>query len=434
MRRPPRCLAGALLLAAAALLLRPNLVAAQQTQPATTPQQTTQPQAPPQGTPEALRRELRESQARLDQIRRERSDLQRQMEQLRSRVHDASSELSNIQRQVDASASALKELDFQSRALSANVAATSRQLLLTRDRLQERNAVLHRRLRSIYERGPLNSVRVMLSAESFGDLLNRYKYLQLITVYDRLLVSEVRKLEGDLIAQNDTLNQSLEQLDRLRQAKLDEFTQLQVLQQEQRRTLSQYKGRVRQTEGRLAQLARDEARLTDVLADLERRRREDERRRAVAGAPPSPDRGLPTRALGSLAWPVDGDVIYRFGADRKPSGVVLRNNGIGIAARAGTPVRAVEGGTVVMARPFEGYGPTVMISHGGGYYTLYLYLAGVSVSAGQRVLTGQTVGTVGGERTPDGAHIEFQVRAPIQGGDVPEPMDPLDWLRARGTR
>ena len=113
MRRPPRCLAGALLLAAAAPLLRPDLVAAQQTQPVTTPQQMAQPQAPPQGRPEALRRELRESQARLDQIRRERSDLQRQMDQLRSRVHDASSELSNIQRQVDASASALKELDFQ---------------------------------------------------------------------------------------------------------------------------------------------------------------------------------------------------------------------------------------------------------------------------------------------------------------------------------
>ena len=311
MPRPARWLPAVLLLVGAALAAHGAPLAAQQ-----------------QASPETLRRELRESQARLEQIRHERDDLQRQMELLRSRVHDANSELGNIERQVNASAGALKELDFQSQALSANVAVTSRQLLLTRDRLQERNAVLHQRLRSVYERGPLNSVRVMLSAESFGDLLNRYKYLQLITVYDRLLVNEVRKLEGDLVAQSDTLNHSLDQLDRLRQQKLEEFTQLQVLQQEQQRTLSRYRGSVRRTEGRLAQLARDEARLTDALADLERRRREDERRRAVAGAPPSPDRGLPTRALASLAWPVDGDVIYRFGADRKPNGVVLRNNGM----------------------------------------------------------------------------------------------------------
>ncbi len=414
MRAPARCLTAALALVAASALARPGRLPAQQ--PA---------------TQESLRRELRESQARLEQIRRERGDLQRQMDLLRSRVHDASSELNNIERQVDASSSALKELDFQSQTLNATVEATTRQLLLTRDRLQARNAVLHKRLRSIYERGPLSSVRVLLTAESFGDLLNRYKYLHLITVYDRLLVDEVRKLELDLVAQSDTLNQSLDQLDRLRQQKLDELTQLQVLQQEQRQTLAQYRGRVRRTEGRLAELARDEARLTDALADLERRRREEERRRVIAGAPPSPDRGLPTRALGALPWPVDGNLIYRFGPERKANGVVLRNNGIGIAARAGTPVRAVEAGTVVLARPFEGYGPTVMISHGGGYYTLYLYLASIAVQAGQRVTPAQTIGTVGGERTADGAHIEFQVRAPLRGGDVPEPMDPLDWLRAQ---
>lgn len=383
---------------------------------------------------ESLRRELRESQSRLEQIRRERADLQQQMEELRSRVHDATGELTNIQRQVNASAGALRELDFQSQALNANVAATTRQLLLTRDRLDERSAVLHQRLRSIYKRGPLNPVRVLLSAESFSDLLNRYKYLHLITVYDRLLVDEVRKLETDLVAQDRELADNLDQLDRLRQQKLDELTELEVLQQQQQRTVSQYKGKVKVAEGRLEQLARDEARLTSALADLERLRREDERRRAVAGAPPSPDRGLSTRDLGSLAWPVDGDVIYRFGADRKPSGVVLRNNGVGIAARPGTPVRAVETGTVVLARAFEGYGPTVMISHGGGYYTLYLYLASVSVRQGQRVQSGQVVGSVGGEHTAEGAHMEFQVRAPLRGSDVPEPMDPLDWLRGRGTR
>lgn len=384
-------------------------------------------------TPAELRRQLRESQARLQQIRSERAELQRQMEQLRSHVHDASSELINIQSQVDASADALKELDFQSRTLETNVGVTTRKLLLTRDRLQERTAVLHERLRAIYERGPLSSVRVLLSAESFGDLLNRYKYLQLVTVYDRLLVNDVRKLERQLVGQSDTLSQNLDQLQRLRQQKREELTQLQVLQEEQQRTLAEYRGRVRQTAGRLAELAADEERLTNTLADLEARRREEERRRAVAGAPPSRDRGLPTRDLGSLAWPVDGNVIYRFGAERKPNGVVLRNNGIGIAAPAGTPVRAVSGGTVVMARPFEGYGPTVMVSHGEGYYTLYLYLGSIAVRAGQRIPAGQVLGTVGGGHTPDGPHIEFQVRVPVNGGNVPEPMDPLNWLRGRSS-
>ena len=391
-------------------------------------------QQQPAQSAEALRAQLRESQTRLEQIRAERAQLQRQMEELRGRVHDVSGELSNITQQVNASSNVLREIDFQSRTLDANVASTTRQLLLTRDRLRERTAVLQRRLRSIYERGPLSSVRVLLSAESFGDLLKRYKYLQLITLYDRLLVNEVGKLETDLIDQDQELTQNLSQLQRLRDQKQEELVQLQNVQSDQQRTLRQYRGRVQQTASRLDQLAQDEARLTSALADLERRRREEERRRAVAGAPPAVDRGLATRDMGNLAWPVTGQVIYHYGTERKPNGVVLRNNGIGIAARAGTSVRAVQAGTIVMARPFEGYGPTVMISHGGGYYTLYLYLASVAVGANQRVQAGTIVGTVGGERTPEGAHIEFQVRAPGRSGDIPEPMDPLSWLRSQAGR
>ena len=49
---------------------------------------------------------------------------------------------------------------------------------------------------------------------------------------------------------------------------------------------------------------------------------------------------------------------------------------------------------------------------------------------GQSILAGQVIGTVGGERTPQGAHIEFQVRAPVR-GTIPEPVDPLAWLTRR---
>jgi murein DD-endopeptidase MepM/ murein hydrolase activator NlpD len=72
----------------------------------------------------------------------------------------------------------------------------------------------------------------------------------------------------------------------------------------------------------------------------------------------------------------------------------------------------------------------VMMNHGGGYYTLYMYLASVSVREGQTIASGEVIGTVGGEQTPEGAHIEFQVRAPVR-GTVPEPVDPLSWLRSR---
>jgi len=85
---------------------------------------------------------------------------------------------------------------------------------------------------------------------------------------------------------------------------------------------------------------------------------------------------------------------------------------------------------VQIAGPLEGYGSTVVVSHGAGAYTLYLRLRSVSVRVGQQVTAGQVVGTVGGDGTEHGAHLEFQVRIPSQSG-VPTAVDPLNWLRSR---
>ncbi|MBI4409157.1 MAG: peptidoglycan DD-metalloendopeptidase family protein [Gemmatimonadetes bacterium] len=387
--------------------------------------------APTSVTAQDVRKELRDSQLRLEQIRQERQQLQKEREELRSRVHDVSGELANIERQVSASATVLKELEFQSAALGTSIAATSQDLVLTRDRLRARTVLLQQRLRSIYKRGPLHAVRVLFSAESFGDLLSRYKYLHLIALYDRLLVESVRTLEQHLATRERELRLGLAELERNRAEKLQEFAQLQRVETEHERSLRLYRQRERIAESKLEQLARDEARLTDLLAELERKRLEAERRRVIAGGRPEAEGALSTRDIGALDWPVEGEVIYRFGPERRPNGVTLRWNGVGIAAAAGTAVRAVEAGTVMTARPLEGYGPSVVISHGGGYYTLYLHLKSLSVREGQRVEAKQVVGTVGGERTAEGAHMEFQVRAPLRGGG-PEPVDPLTWLRTRG--
>ena len=103
---------------------------------------------------------------------------------------------------------------------------------------------------------------------------------------------------------------------------------------------------------------------------------------------------------------------------------------IGLAAATGTPVQAVQAGRVVLAGPYEGYGPTVVLSHGDGFYTLYLYLEDIGVVEGRDVVVGQVVGTVGGADTPEGPHLEFQIRAPLD-SDSPTAQDPLRWLRPR---
>ncbi len=373
-------------------------------------------------------REIQESERRLERIREERSRLQSEMSDLRDRVRDVSGELRNIERQISASRSVLAEIDFQLDATTERVQENTTDLIRARERLRESRAVLQRRLRDIYKRGPLHSAGVLLRAESFADLLNRYRYLRLIASYDRSLVENVQALEEQLLERSRELDGNLSALGRLRQDKLSEVADLRSVEQRHQAAIRQYRSREEETRDRLRSLEEDERRMASLIGDLEERRREEEARRRTTER--RAERAtLASGDAGELAWPVDGEILYRFGRDRRPDGTILRWNGVGIGAAAGTPVRAVREGRVVLAGPFEGYGPTVVLSHGDGFYTLYLYLEEIGVVEGRDVAEGQVVGTVGGTDTPEGPHIEFQVRAP-EGGGAPEARDPLLWLRS----
>ncbi|MEX2466429.1 MAG: peptidoglycan DD-metalloendopeptidase family protein [Gemmatimonadota bacterium] len=376
--------------------------------------------------PADLRQEILESQRRLEQIRAERERLEREMGDVRNRVQDVSAELANVERRLSASRSVLAEVEFQSEATSAQIEETTRNLLMARERMAENQAVLHRRLRDIYKMGSLHTVQVLLGASSFTDLLNRYRYLQRIAQFDRNLVERVRALETDLVQVNAELQQRMAQLGSLRRERLSEVAELRAVESERQSALQQFRTREQVAADRLAELEADEARLTGLIDNLEARRREIEAR----GAAPAAASTLTSDDAGLLDWPVEGRLIYRFGREQRPNGTVLRWNGIGLAAPTGTPVRAVRPGRVVMAGPFEGYGPTVVLSHGEGVYTLYLYLEEVGVVEGRDVDAGQVVGTVGGADTPEGPHLEFQIRAPA-GSGAPQAQDPMSWLRPR---
>jgi septal ring factor EnvC (AmiA/AmiB activator) len=417
--------------------------------------------AAPAAAQQNTARELTQSQRRLQEIRQERRELAEELKNLRSQVRNLSGEEQILRRQAEASAGVLEEVEFQLDRTERQIAVTTRELLDTQDRLAERRALLQRRLRDIYKRGPLQSAQVLLTAGNFGDLLNRYKYLHLVARHDRTLLEEVRELEKQLVLRDRQLKRSLQEVQVLQGERLTEHQQLELLREERRKTLGIVQRQATTTQGRMTRLARDERQLGSLIATLERRRREAERREAArreterraaaaraaaaraaggdpkAAAPAPPPRAptpaassgesrLSTSDLGQLGWPVDGRLLYRFGRATTASGTVLRWNGIGIGAARGTPVKAVESGTVVLAEPFEGYGPSVVVSHGGGYYSLYLYLDDVRVADGAEIARGQVLGSVGGQGTPEGPHVEFQIRSP--GGQA---VDPLAWLRRR---
>src|SRR5438046_598618 len=145
--------------------------------------------------PAPFDQQLRDNQRRLEDIRRERTQVEQELEPLRTQAHSLSDELANLERQKETTNRIVNELDRQISGLSVQIDKTTVDLLLAQDALEEKRAVLERRLVDIYKRGPLYAYQVLFTAASFGDLLSRYKYLYLVSRQDRLLANDMSKLQ-----------------------------------------------------------------------------------------------------------------------------------------------------------------------------------------------------------------------------------------------
>lgn len=361
--------------------------------------------------------ELERSRQRIEEIRAERERLQRQQSRLQGQIRDAASELRNIERQRDATNRLINEIERQIGGLGTQLDRTTAELTLAQDNLAERRAVLERRLVDIYQRGALYTWRVLLAAESFGDLLARYKYLYLTSQQDRSLLTDVERFSERITNQRTQLLAVQHQLDSRRSEREAELRRYSALANDRTSRVNQLRRTNQQTAQRLTTLERDEARLNELLASLER---------AAAGRPALP-RGtgtLTTADIGRLDWPVEGTLLYRFGRETLPSGGVIRWNGIGIGAPAGAPVKSVEAGRVALVQRLSTYGLTVVVEHGDGFFSLYMQLASASVANGQSIIKGQAIGTIGGGNSDYGPHLHFEIR-----GEKQLALDPLDWLR-----
>ena len=129
---------------------------------------------------------------------------------------------------------------------------------------------------------------------------------------------------------------------------------------------------------------------------------------------------------GPKCTPLKGDVISNYGLQEHPVlHIMTRNLGVEIRGKRGAAVRAAAAGTVVMVAEIEGRGPSVLIEHEGGTYSVYGHLASIRVQEGKEVRNCEEIGEVGDVASLNGIKLYFQVSEGTQ------TVDPLQWLKQK---
>jgi murein DD-endopeptidase MepM/ murein hydrolase activator NlpD len=110
-------------------------------------------------------------------------------------------------------------------------------------------------------------------------------------------------------------------------------------------------------------------------------------------------------------WPVRGWITSSFGQRTSPfTGKLQMHEGLDIAARPNTPVKATAEGVVIYSGWKSDFGKLITIDHGYGYRTRYGHLAKIYVKNGQRVKRGDTIGSVGSTGRSTGPHLHYEVK------------------------
>ena len=282
-------------------------------------------------------------------------------------------------------------------------------------RLEEEQLERYRaRVRAMEENGGYNILAIISKSDSFSDMLTAMDDVGEIMESDRQLEDAyiaAREYTESVKADYENTRSELEELKAQLKAEQEELEKdieeaIQIILDLENDLEN------RQAEYDAIMAAEDAANATidKLVAELEAQRAAEAA--AAAAAAGGGSGGGSANASGSFLWPVASYVYVssRFGLRVHPiTGEKKSHTGIDIASNQGTAVYASDGGSVTLAGWNGGYGNCIMIDHGNGYVTLYGHLSSISVSVGQTVSQGATIGAVGSTGNSTGPHLHFEV-------------------------
>ena len=269
------------------------------------------------------------------------------------------------------------------------------------------------RIKYMYEKGDSSYLDLLMESGSLSELLNRAEYITKISEYDRRQLDayadtkeRIEAAEAALEAEHAALLAMQEQTE----AKHAAVEQLLTAKQKE---LSEYESRIEAAEGQLSEYQKDIEAQENAIKSIEAeiRRQEEEARKKAAAAGQS----YKTISLGDIKfiWPCpsSGRITSGFGGRSSPTaGASSNHQGIDIGAPTGTDIVAAAAGEVVVSTYSYSAGNYVMLSHGGGVYTVYMHASKLLVSAGDSVKQGQVIAKVGSTGYSTGPHLHFGVR------------------------
>ena len=279
-------------------------------------------------------------------------------------------------------------------------------------KLKNQEKVLGLRLRTIYKEGPVYPLKIMFSSNNLTDLLQKFKYMNLIARQDSELLYEYKNKLEHIKENKRALYETRAKIIYLKEkakVKKNEIERTKKIKSKFLKRIKKKKSLNIRTRKELVAASNN---LNNLIKKL--------RVKLISGE------GLEiSDKKGRLNLPLNGPILNKFGRKRvKEYDSYIVYNGINVKATKGTHVKAIFDGKILFAGELEGYGNLIIVGHGDKYHSLYGHLDDINVSVNRVVKMGEIIGLSGDSGSLEGEVLYFELR---RNG---KPIKPLPWFRS----
>ena len=368
----------------------------------------------------------------LEQLHERLEALKKELGSTEEKHNEAADELKQSEQAISEANRKLYELNRQHQERSKSLDNLQQQKSELESTLQQQQKLLGEQLYQQYLNGQQGYLQILLQQQDPNAIARNLQYFTYISRARAELISGMRENLDKVAKLNEETTAELQQLADLKAAQEKERQELHSQKQERRKLLSKLSAQIKSQRGEIDKLKRDEKRLSELVKKLSRViPKKKPAPKKDADRPVARNESLPSSTIsgnfaalkGKLNLPVRGDIINRFGDERKDTGVTWK--GLFIRSPEGNEVKAVAPGTVVFADWLRGFGNLLIVDHGDDYMTLYANNQALLKTVGEEVKGGDTLASVGNSGGNEEAGLYFELR------HQSKPLDPLRWSSVR---
>ena len=370
--------------------------------------------------------ELRYQNDAINALKTELKQLRLKIKTAESRERSTVNRLSSIDKEISLTNKLIQSLKYEEEKARKTIYQLKRDILKNENELESLRLRYKQRVLKSYKKGNLSDLEKVFSSTTWRQAIYRSHYLKLISNIEKKLTKKIEKLLVDISRQKVELEVILRDNLNLKRDKQTQITSYRNMRINREKELN----RIRNDKNALTNYVSEKEEGIQQLEKIIKRVLEDKARFERELRIRQQQETLKTKSFkalkGQLPWPADGRIISKFGRQWNPKlKTTTENPGIDIKGKPGSSIRTVLGGVVTTITYIRGYGTTIIVDHGGGFYTVYSHVTNIQTNVDSQVRNGDVIAYMGDSGSINGSKLHFEIWGKGQ------KLDPEKWLRKK---